>query len=65
MQSLEATTLEYGGRLYLAKDAVMSANGFAQMYPRLDEFRTVLDKYDPGEKFVSEMSQRLNIRMAT
>jgi decaprenylphospho-beta-D-ribofuranose 2-oxidase len=65
MQSLEATTLEYGGRLYLAKDAVMSTNGFAQMYPRLDEFRTVLDKYDPGEKFVSEMSQRLNIRMAT
>jgi decaprenylphospho-beta-D-ribofuranose 2-oxidase len=65
MQSLEATTLEYGGRLYLAKDAVMSADGFAQMYPRLDEFRTVLDKYDPREKFVSEMSRRLNIRTAT
>jgi decaprenylphospho-beta-D-ribofuranose 2-oxidase len=65
MQSLEATTLEFGGRLYLAKDSVMSADGFAQMYPRLNEFRTVLDKYDPGEKFSSEMSQRLNIRTAT
>ena len=65
MQSLEATTLEHGGRLYLAKDAVMSADGFAQMYPRLDEFRAVLDKYDPDEKFGSEMSRRLKMRTAT
>jgi hypothetical protein len=43
----------------------MSADGFAQMYPRLDEFRAVLDKYDPDEKFGSEMSQRLKIRTAT
>jgi decaprenylphospho-beta-D-ribofuranose 2-oxidase len=65
MQSLEATTLEHGGRLYLAKDAVMSADGFAQMYPRLDEFRAVLEKYDPDGKFGSEMSRRLKMRAAT
>jgi decaprenylphospho-beta-D-ribofuranose 2-oxidase len=65
MQSLEATTLEHGGRLYLAKDAMMSADGFARMYPRLDAFRAVLDKYDPGEKFASEMARRLKIRTAT
>lgn len=63
MDRLEALTLDHGGRLYLAKDARMSASGFAKMYPKLGGFRAALEKYDPDRVFDSEMARRLQIRM--
>jgi decaprenylphospho-beta-D-ribofuranose 2-oxidase len=59
---LERITLDHGGRLYAAKDALMSAEGFARMFPRLDEFRGVLRRVDPRGRFQSDMSRRLAIR---
>ena len=38
---LDALVLKHGGRLYLAKDATMSAETFQAMYPRLPEFRAI------------------------
>ena len=58
---LERIVLDAGGRLYVAKDALMSARGFAQMFPRLDAFREVLARVDPGRRFQSDMSRRLGI----
>ncbi len=59
---LERITLDHGGRIYLAKDAVMSADSFAAMYPKLKKFRAVLDKIDPQGIMNSDMARRLNIR---
>ena len=59
---LERITLDHGGRLYAAKDSLMSAAGFARMFPQLPDFRAVLDRIDPKGVFQSDMSRRLNIR---
>lgn len=59
---LEAITLDHGGRVYLAKDAALSAQGLRRMYPRLDEFRRVLDEIDPAARMMSDMARRLGIR---
>ena len=62
MERLEAITLDHAGRIYLAKDATLSARGFAQMYPELPAFRAVLRKFDPDGIFASNASRRLSIR---
>jgi decaprenylphospho-beta-D-ribofuranose 2-oxidase len=62
MRRLEAITLDHEGRIYLAKDATMSAEAFAKMYPKLAQFRTVLEAFDPDRVFDSDMARRLKIR---
>ena len=59
---LERMVLQHGGRIYVAKDALMSAQGYHRMFPELENFRTVLRQVDPGGKFQSDMSRRLGIR---
>jgi decaprenylphospho-beta-D-ribofuranose 2-oxidase len=59
---LEKLTLDHGGRLYVAKDALMAPQTYAAMFARLDEFRAVLARVDPGGRFQSDMSRRLRIR---
>jgi decaprenylphospho-beta-D-ribofuranose 2-oxidase len=59
---LAAISLDHGGRVYLAKDAVLDAASFARMYPKLGEFRDVLDTIDPERRIRSDLARRLNIR---
>jgi FAD/FMN-containing dehydrogenase len=54
LRRLDAIVRESGGRIYLAKDACMSAEVFEAGYPRLNEF---LQYRDPG--ISSELSRRL------
>ena len=61
-QRIERIALAHGGRLYVAKDALMSADGFARMFPELGRFREVLQRVDPDGRFQSDMSRRLRIR---
>ena len=51
VENLDALTLDHGGRVYLAKDATLTAERFALMYPKLDEFRETLSRYDPECRF--------------
>jgi decaprenylphospho-beta-D-ribofuranose 2-oxidase len=62
LDRLDALVLEAGGRLYLAKDSRLPARHLAQMYPRLDEFRALLERVDPDHVFVSDLARRLGIR---
>ncbi len=62
LHRLERIVLDHGGRVYLAKDSALSAEGFAQMYPRLPEFRRVLKDVDPQARFQSDMARRIRIR---
>lgn len=59
---LEAITLDYGGRVYLAKDAALSPLGFRRMYPQWREFRRVLEEIDPDGILASDMARRLRLR---
>lgn len=62
MRRLERLTLDHGGRIYPAKDACLSPEGFAAMYPKLADFRRVLREIDPDARMQSDMARRLNIR---
>ena len=59
---LERLTLDQGGRIYLAKDAALSPEGFRRMYPLLPEFQAVLEEVDPQRRLNSDMARRLMIR---
>jgi decaprenylphospho-beta-D-ribofuranose 2-oxidase len=62
LAKLEAITLDHHGRVYLAKDSFLSAEGFAKMYPKLEQFRSVLAEIDPDGRMASDMARRLQIR---
>jgi FAD/FMN-containing dehydrogenase len=61
LHELDKILLEFGARLYLAKDIAATAETIAAMYPRLDEFRTVKQKLDPEHKLTSSLARRLGI----
>jgi decaprenylphospho-beta-D-ribofuranose 2-oxidase len=53
-----------GGRIYFAKDSRVHPRHVPRMYPRLDEWREVLDRVDPGHTITSDLSRRLQLRRA-
>lgn len=61
MDALHERILGYGGRVYLAKDATLSARLFERMYPEADAFASVRDRCDPGHRLSSAMSMRLGL----
>ena len=60
LRELDAIVADHGGRLYLAKDARANAR-MMRGYRRLDQFRSVRASIDPGRKFSSLQSQRLEL----
>ncbi len=56
---LDDTVAECGGRLYLAKDARLSADHFRRMYPRYALWHAVKQQLDPQGCFSSSLSRRL------
>lgn len=58
---LDKRVLEFGGRLYTAKDSRATAETFHAMYPRIDEWIATRRKYDPTGVFASDMSRRLEL----
>ena len=61
LHELDRMTLDHGGRIYLAKDAVLRAEDFAAMYPKLESFQAIQRKLDPKRLFCSSMARRLRI----
>jgi hypothetical protein len=61
LHELDRMTLDYGGRIYLAKDAVLRAEDFAAMYPKLESFRVIQRKLDPHKLLSSSLARRLRI----
>ncbi len=58
---LDAMVVDAGGRIYLGKDAFMTAESFRAMYPRLDEWMAVKRRVDPEGRFASDQSRRLGL----
>jgi FAD/FMN-containing dehydrogenase len=61
LDELDAMVLDAGGRLYLAKDARMSAATFERGYPRHAAFRQVRRDYGADGAFASSQSHRLGL----
>jgi FAD/FMN-containing dehydrogenase len=61
LHELDRMVVNYGGRIYLAKDAVMTSRTFAAMYPKLAEFKAVKGKLDPRGLLSSSQARRLGI----
>ncbi|MDT5197298.1 MAG: decaprenylphospho-beta-D-ribofuranose 2-oxidase [Mycobacterium sp.] len=61
LNELDDRAMEFGGRVYTAKDSRVSAEKFHQMYPRIDEWIAVRRKVDPHGVFASDMARRLEL----
>lgn len=61
LDELDRVVLDYGGRLYLAKDARMSEEMFKSSYPQWEQFQTIREQYGAIERFQSLQSQRLGL----
>jgi FAD/FMN-containing dehydrogenase len=62
LDELDQIVADYGGRIYLSKDARMKNEIFWRTYPHAKDFREILAKYDPNHRFVSSLSQRLTLK---
>jgi FAD/FMN-containing dehydrogenase len=61
LEELDRIVLDYGGRLYLAKDVRMSPAVFRKGYPQWEKFAEIREKYGMSPKFNSLQSERLGV----
>lgn len=61
LDELDKRVMEFGGRLYLAKESRTSAENFHKMYPELDGWLKTRNAIDPHGVFASDMSRRLQL----
>lgn len=59
IQRLNHIVRDAGGRIYLTKDGLSSAEDFRAMEPRLERFLTIKNQWDPTGQFRSAQSDRL------
>jgi len=59
LDELDKVVLQYGGRIYMSKDARMQPGVLAAGYDRLDEFKRIVRLYNPNGKIRSVQSDRL------
>ena len=62
LDELDVMVADFGGRVYLSKDARLPAGMLRKMYPRLEEFQALLQRIDPTRNMSSLQSERLQIR---
>ena len=61
LAGLDARILEFGGRLYTAKDSRTTAAAFHAMYPGIDSWIATRRAIDPDGVFASDMARRLEL----
>ena len=61
VNDLDRRVLQFGGRLYTAKDSRTTADTFHAMYPRIDEWIAVRRRADPHRVFASDMARRMEL----
>ena len=61
LDRLDDQVMEFGGRLYLAKESRTSAEKFHKMYPELAGWLKTRREIDPTGVFASDMSRRLEL----
>jgi decaprenylphospho-beta-D-ribofuranose 2-oxidase len=64
LERLDRMVLDAGGRVYLGKDAYLSAATFRAMYPNLDAWLAIKERYDPRGLFTSDLGRRVGLARA-
>ena len=59
LDELDKIVLDFGGRIYLTKDARMHSDIFWKSYPNVHHFLEIVEKYNPDFKFSSVQAKRL------
>jgi len=59
VDQLVECVIEYGGKVHLAKDTVLTRDQFQRLFPRHPEFLAMKRRLDPDELFQSDMYRRL------
>ncbi len=62
LDELDKMVKDFGGRIYLTKDARMKPEIFHESYPNAAKFASFLKKVDPDKKLVSDMAIRLALK---
>lgn len=58
---LDTKVLAANGRLYLGKDALLDKQMFRNMYPHYQQWIDIKRRYDPTNRFGSDISRRLGL----
>ncbi|MBO9731179.1 MAG: FAD-binding oxidoreductase [Chitinophaga sp.] len=61
LDELDEIVLQYGGRLYLSKDARMKPGIFRNSYANAARFADIVKQYNPDGRFESMQSERLSL----
>lgn len=61
LDRLDDQVMEFGGRLYLAKESRTSPEKFHKMYPEMEGWLATRNAIDPTGVFASDMSRRLEL----
>lgn len=61
LDELDKIVIQYGGRIYMSKDARMNSDIFFKSYTNAGRFISIISKYN-SKKFVSLLSKRLQIK---
>jgi len=59
---LETATLDAGGRIYLAKDALAGPNTVQGMYPEFPAWAKAVKSVDPKGHYITDLVRRLKLR---
>jgi FAD/FMN-containing dehydrogenase len=62
LDELDKIVSDFGGRIYLSKDARMDSEIFYKTYPNSYDFSQFVATLDPKSKFLSSLSRRLKIK---
>jgi len=65
LPQMDRWVASHGGRIYLAKDAMLTPELFRKMYPQCDSWLASVRQADPDGKFASLMSERLKWKHAS
>lgn len=61
IRTLDEMVLAAKGRIYLGKDAFVSPEHLQKMYPKIDEWRSIKERYDPDTRFSSQLGRRVGL----
>ena len=62
IKELEAATVEAGGRIYLAKDALAGPENIRAMYPEYAAWKKAVNSADPDGHYITDLVRRLELR---